>query len=351
MMAKLRADQVQASLEKSLAPVYLVSGDEPLLVQEACQQIRTRAKAEGFSERELLHTDGGFSWDSLHYLASSMSLFADKKVIEIRVHNGKPGDLGSKALVQYCSAPSKDKLLLLVFPKIDKRTHNSKWYKAVEQAGATVALWPISSHQLPRWLSQRIQSAGLKVDAQAIDILSAKVEGNLLAAVQEIEKLKLLGEGVHIDAQLMADSVMESSRYDVFGLCDAALSGSSAQTMKILQTLKNEGTPAAVVLWSLSREVRTLAGIQDALAIGEHFDQCARKHGIWDNRKAMVKAALKRLNKGQMQRLLRLLVLADKAIKGAVKDNPWDVLLDLALSLSGVDALTAKTQKLLLNLG
>lgn len=347
-MANLRFEQLDGALGKGLAKVYLISGDEPLLVQEGCDKIRQAARQQGYTERELYHTDAGFSWDILINSANSLSLFADKKIIEIRVHNGKPGDAGSKALVEYTNSLSDDVLLLLVFPKIDKRTQSSKWHKAVDGAGVVIPIWPITPQQLPRWANQRLKQAGLNADSQAIEVLCAKTEGNLLATAQEIEKLKLIANTSMIDAETMANAVMTSARYNVFGLVDKALAGDSRAAMTNLQGLKTEGTEPPVVLWALSREIRTLATIKESIENGKSFDFAAKSNGVWDNRKSTIKYAINRLSLNQLHMLIRKAGAVDKTIKGIAKGDPWNLLVDITLMLSGTEALTAKSSKLAL---
>lgn len=351
-MPKLRIDQLEKTLSGSkakLAPVYLISGDEPLLVQEACDTVRQAARKQGFLERELHHTDAGFQWEALNHSANSISLFAEKKIIEIRVHNGKPGDAGSKALLEYCQAPSEDNLLLLELPKIDKRSQNTKWFKAIENLGAVVLIWPIGIQQMPHWINARMKRAGLTADAQAVEILCAKTEGNLLAASQEIEKLKLVTDDNHVDAHTMANAVTTSARYDVFGLADKALSGDSRAAVTHLQGLRGEGTEPTIVLWALSREIRALTQIKEAMDNGKNFDFVAKSAGIWDNRKALIRQALQRLTVEQLHALIRKVSLADKVIKGMSKGDIWNVLLDIVLSVSGTQTLSARSQHLLLS--
>ncbi len=349
-MAKLRMDQLDKALAKKIAPVYLVTGDEVLLVQEACASIRTHAAQAGYRERELYHTDAGFKWDTLSNSANSLSLFAEKKIIEIRVHNGKPADAGSKAIVEYCESAGEDNLLLLILPKIDKRAQNSKWYKALDKHGDIVAIWPIGAQQLPRWVEQRLRVAGLYADKEAVDVLCAKVEGNLLAAAQEIEKLKLIAENAHIDARTMAEVVTDSARYDVFGLVDKALTGDSRAAVTSLHGLRGEGTEPTLILWALAREIRTLTAIKEGMENGGSFDFAAKQAGVWDNRKALLKHAAYRLHLRQLHILLRKSSHADKMIKGTVKSDVWNMLLDIALSLSGTDALNPRSLKMSLQL-
>ncbi|MFL0810946.1 MAG: DNA polymerase III subunit delta [Agarilytica sp.] len=347
-MGSLRLDQLNSALNKDIAPIYLVSGDETLLVQEVCDTIRSRAHKQGFIERELHHTDAGFKWETLTNSASALSLFSDKKIIEVRVHNGKPGDAGSKAITEYCAHADENTLLLLILPKIDKRSQSSKWYKAISQHGEIVTVWPVSTQQLPHWIEQRMSSQGLTADREAIEILSAKVEGNLLAAVQEIEKLKLLAENKHIDAQTMADAVSNSARYDVFSLVDKTLMGDSRAAITCLQGLRAEGTETTLVLWALSREIRTLTSIKEGVENGKSFDLCAKQNGVWDKRKGTVKHAIYRLHLKQLHNLVRKSSHADKMIKGLVRGDVWNQLIDIVLSMSGTEALHPRTQKMLL---
>lgn len=345
-MAKLRPDQLNGALRKQLAPVYLISGDEPLLVQESCDQIRQAARKAGFNERELHHAEASFDWDQLLTSANSLSLFAERKIIELRIDNGKPGDKGGKALISYCENPPEDTLLLIVMPKLDGSSQRSKWFKAVEKVAAFVQIWPIAPQQLPRWIDQRIQQAGMTVSHDAIEMLAARIEGNLLAAAQEIEKLKLLAADGQISAEMIAGSVADSARYDVFTLIDKALHGDARAAVRTLQGLKGEGTDATVVLWALAREIRTLSQVAHAMQQGQPLDRAAKSAGVWDKRKALVSNALRRLKLSQLQMLLRKANGIDKAIKGLRSADAWDELMDLTLNLSGTFSLSPQVQKL-----
>jgi len=348
-MAKLRPEQLEAKLKQSLAPVYLVFGDEALLAQEACDSIRNAARQQGYSERELYHTDASFDWGELHVAANSLSLFAERKILELRITNGKPGKDGSKALLEYLKNPPEDTLLLIVTPKLDGNTQKTKWFKAIDAAGVLVQIWPINAQQLPRWIGQRLTEAGITADSQAIDVLASRVEGNLLAAAQEIEKLKLLLDGNSVDAEKMASVVANSARYDVFGLVDKTLLGDANAAIKTLHGLKSEGTDATVVLWALAREIRGLAAIAEAVEQGQNFGWAAKQNGVWEKRQPLAKAAIDRLKPAQFQMLLRKANGIDKAIKGMRRANAWDELMDLVLNLSGTFSLSPLVQKLALS--
>ncbi len=347
-MAKVRPEQLPAKLKQSLAPVYLVFGDEALLTQEASDEVRKAARDQGYTERELYHVDNSFEWGELLASANSLSLFAERKIIELRIGNGKPGKEGSKALIEYLSNPPEDTVLLIITPKLDGNTQKTKWFKAIDTAGVLVQVWPVDAQQLPRWIGQRLSQAGLSADSQAIDVLASRVEGNLLAAAQEIEKLKLLTTGNSIDAEQMAAAVANSARYDVFGLVDKCLNGDANSAIHTLHGLKAEGTDATVVLWALAREVRAMAAIAEAVDLGQNFSWAAKQNGVWEKRQPQVKAALSRLRLAQLQLLLRKANGIDKAIKGMRRASPWDELMDMVLNLCGTFSLSPQVQKLAL---
>jgi len=349
-MAKLRPEQLGEQLQKGLAPIYLVSGDEPLLVQEACDQIRAAARAGGYAERELYHADASFDWGQLLSASNSLSLFSDKKILEVRLPSGKPGDKGSKALQEIAQSPSPDNLLLVVTGKLDRNVQKSKWLKALEAAGAHIQVWPINAAQLPRWIGQRLKAAGLRADSAAIDLLASRVEGNLLAAAQEGEKLKLLTPDSLVSTELMASVVADSARYDVFGLVDKALHGDARSAVKSLQGLRTEGTEPITLLWALARDIRALVQIAQGMNQGLPFDRAAQAAGVWSKRQPLMQSALRRLKPAQLQQLLRKANGVDKAIKGMRRANPWDELMDLTLNLAGVQSLTTANERLALKL-
>ncbi|KUJ83323.1 DNA polymerase III subunit delta [Microbulbifer flavimaris] len=328
---RLNPRQLPQSLNKGLAPIYIVSGDEPLLVQECCDSIRAAAKKQGFNERELLHAEHNFDWGQLLASAGSMSLFAEKKLIEVRLPNGKPGDKGSKALQEFAQIGGEDLVLLLVLPKVDRSQLNSKWMKTLEQRGALIQVWPVDANEMPRWIHQRLRAEGLDAEPEAIQILAERVEGNLLAASQEIEKLKLLSSDNLITAATMNDAVASSARYDVFGLIDRALAGDAEAAVKTLHGLRAEGVEAPVVLWALAREIRSLLEIGEKLDQGQPINRLVRIQ----KRQPLVQTALSRLSRRQLEALLLRARAVDNAIKGGRELNPWTGLLELSLNLSG----------------
>lgn len=347
-MAKLSIEQLANDLKKGIAPIYLVSGDETLLVQECCDQIRSAAADAGYSDRELYHADHSFDWNQLHHAGQSLSLFSSKKIIELRL-SGKLSDAGRKALVEYAGSPPADTVLLVVAPKFERNVQMAKWFKAVESASRYVQIWPINAQQLPRWITQRAAALGLQLESDAVDILASRVEGNLLAAAQELEKLRLLVDGHgRVNAELMAQAAADSARYDVFGLVDRALQGDAPGAVRMLQGLKAEGTEVLPVLWALSREVRTLLQVREAIEAGKSFTAVARQAGVWEKRQGLVKAALSRLDQKRLFMLLRKAALADRAAKGMSDSDPWAVCLDLTLNLAGATALDSRSERLAL---
>ncbi|AFV00583.1 DNA polymerase III subunit delta [Simiduia agarivorans] len=349
-MAKLRAEQLAAAASKSLAPIYIISGDEPLLVQEACDTLRQSARQQGYTERERYHADKSFDWGQLHASAASLSLFAEKKIIELHITGGKPGTEGGKALQEYAARPADDNLLLIVLPKIDRNTQKAKWFSALEQAGVFIQIWPINGAQLHQWLDQRLSAAGLSADRSAIDMLATRIEGNLLAAAQEIEKLKLLATDGRVDSQLLANVVANSARYDIFGLVDKALLGDVQAAVRNLQGLKGEGTEPLAILWALTRDIRSLLQVAAGTASGSNFDWACKQAGVWDSKKSIVSAALRRLKPNELEVLLRKCNGIDRAVKGMRPADPWDELLDLVLQLAGVRSLTASNTRMSLSI-
>ena len=350
-MAKIRNDQLLKSLQNEKpATVYLVSGDETLLVQEACDAIRQSARQAGFIERERYHVDKQFDWSLLLTAGNSLSLFNDKKIIELCFEVAKPGAEASKAIVEYLAAANKDNVLLIVAPKLDAGTQRAKWVKAIEKAGYWVPIWPISAAQLPRWLGQRLQKAGLQADSQTIELLATRIEGNLLAAHQEIEKLALLAKDQWLTPELVANSVVDSARYDIFGLVDKALMGDARSAVKTLNGLKMEGTEAITILWALARELRTLLAVCHRTEAGQNFAWAAKNAGLWDKRQPLVQQALKRLSVKQLSLLLRQANGIDKAIKGLRNADCWNELMELTLNLAGSQSIYPRNQCLSLQL-
>lgn len=344
---QIRPEQLAAACQKSLAPIYVVYGDEPLLVQESCDLIRQAARAQGFEERELFHAEANFDWQSLLAEANAMSLFASRKILELRIVNGKPGDKGSKALLEYCEKPSPDNLLLVILPKLDRATLKSKWATALDKNGVMVPVWPIKPQQLPAWLKQRMTRAGLSPSADAIDLLQQRVEGNLLAAAQEIEKLALIAESPQIDGESMAQLVADSARYNLYDLTDAALAGQSEQAERMLRGLLSEGVEPIQILWAIARDLRQLNVAASAHAAGQQIDWALKQAGVWDSKISLFRSALNRLSPKLLESLLLACAVLDKKLKGMRKGDPNQDLFTLVTAISGAIPLNAVSLKLI----
>jgi len=323
---RVRPEQLEQHLNKGLAPVYLVSGDEPLQLNEACDAIRAAARLAGHENREVLEAGAGFDWNALAAEANSFSLFAEKKIIDLRIPNGKPGREGGKALTEYCARPPQDSLLLITLPKLDRQQQGSKWFKTIEQLGVIVQIWPIEVQRLPQWIDQRLRKAGMQADREAVQMLADRIEGNLLAAHQEIEKLLLLHGSGELDAGQLASAVADSARYDVFELVDSALRGEIARCLHILDGLRGEGVAAPVVLWALHREIALLAEISADTVKGLSLDHAMSRAKVWEKRKPLVRKAVQRLRTPAWLSLLGLFQQGDSAAKGASAQDPWLVL-------------------------
>lgn len=330
---RLKLDELESALSKGLKPVYLLSGEEPLQLGEAADQIRQAARREGYSVREVISIETGNEWPQLAAEAESLSIFADKKLIDLRWPSAKPGQDGSKALAAYCQRLPEDTLLLISTGKLDAAAQKSQWFQALDATGVFVQVWPLQGKELLDWLQRRGQRKGMQLDADAFKSLAVRIEGNLLAAVQELEKLYILHGATRISKTMIEDDVADSARFDVFKLMDALLAGKLNRAIKILQGLKAEGVAAPVVLWALSREVRVLLNIKTELSRGGHQEALFKKYQIWDKRKQLVHDALQRLKPRQLENLLLTSAKADQQIKGQLAGDGWESLFGICVQL------------------
>ena len=338
---KVYPDKLAARLKKDASPIYIVSGDEPLLVQEACDLIRHELGSRGISERDLFHVEGSFDWNSLLYSANSMSLFAEQKLIEIRMPSGKPGDQGSKVLKELAGQLNDD-TLLLVLPRLDQASQRTKWFKSLEADGVFVQVWPIEAKQLPRWLDGRFRRVGLKATREAVQIMAERIEGNLLAAVQEIERLKLVVSDQRVDVQDVTESVADSARFDVFKLVDAALVGDVSRCVRMAEGLKSEGAEILFLVNMLSRELRALEAMQMEIVQGGARQAVFKKYRIWDKRAPGVQACLDRHEVGSLRELQGRAGVIDRMVKGVHPGDPWRELQGLILTIAGKDLATLR---------
>ena len=333
---RLRVDQLGRHLESKLAPVYVLGGDEPLQLQEARDAIRAAARSAGFDERVVLNVETGFDWSTLKAYADSMSLFGDKRVLDVRLSSGKPGEAGARALRDYAGAPAEDNLLIVSMDKFDRASTSTQWYKSLEKAGVAIRTWPVEARELGSWIRRRAARRGLSLSATAAAALGERVEGNLLACAQEIDKLHMLHGEAALDLEEVLRSVADSARFDVFDLVDAALAGNSARSVRILQGLREEGVAPPLVAWALVRDIRSLGRMAGELANGADMDQTLRQHRVWDKRRALVSGALRRHPARVWLDILRQAAHTDRITKGGARGRPWDALESLALAMGGV---------------
>lgn len=335
---KIAGDALPRQLRGQPRPLYWVSGDETLLAQEATDRIRQHCQGEGFAEREVWHIDSGSSanWQAILLSANSLSLFAERKLLELRFASGKPGEAAVKALADYCGNPNPDCVVLASSPKLDAASTRSKAFKALETGMLWVQVWPVEAPALPAWIGGRLAARGLKATPEALALLAERVAGNLLAAHQEVDKLALLAppEGV-VNAEIVVRSVADSARFDVFDLVEHVLRADASSAVRTLNGLRGEGTEAPVILWAMSRELRRLISIRQAIERGGSADASINAQGVWKHQQGLFRQASSRLTSAQLRHAAQTARAADSAIKGSAGAGPWDLLTALALELCG----------------
>ena len=338
---QIRAEQLESGLQKQLPPVIFISGEETLLVNEAADSVRRHARKQGYSDRQVFDVEPGFDWNSLGSEASSLSLFSERRLFELRMPSGKPGEQGARALKAYAGRPPDDAILLVIAGKLEPAARKSKWVQVLDQAGMVIFIWPVDREHLPVWISRRMKARGLQPTPEAATLLAERVEGNLLACAQEIDKLQLLqGEGP-VDIEDIGAMVTDSARFDVFRLVDCALDGDAVRGLRILQGLRGEGVEPVLVLWALARELRSLAGMAAAIAGGEPVSRVMTQYRIWDSRKKVVGKALARYGVGEWRSMQRCCARLDLVIKGQAAGNAWDELVQLTMRIAGHAVLPA----------
>ncbi len=333
---RLKIDQLGKHLEGRLAPVYVLGGDELLQIQEARDAVRAVAGKQGFNERVLLSAEKDFDWGIFRAHAASLSLFGDRRVIDLRLVSGKPGDAGARALKAYAVEPSEDNLLIVTMDKFDRASASTQWYKALERAGAAIRTWPVDARSLPGWIRGRAGTRGLTLSAAAAQALGERVEGNLLACAQEIDKLHMLHGETRLDLEDVLRSVADSARFDLFDLVDAALAGDTARSVRILHGLREEGVAPPLVAWALTREIRSMSRMAGDMAGGAGIDRVMGQHRVWDKRRGLVSSALHRHPASVWLDILRQAARTDRITKGGAPGKPWDALESLALAMGGL---------------
>ena len=325
-----RVEAFHQRLERGeLPPVCLIAGEEPLLQGEAADALRRAARRAGYTEREVLDADEGLDGGRLTDAAASLSLFAERRLLELRLPGGKPGREGGEAIRAFCRQAPEDTLLLITSGRLERSTRESAWVRAVAEAGAFVYCWPVAADQMPGWVAQRLRAAGLEADREAVALIAERAEGNLLAADQAIAKLQLLGTGRRIDAEAAAEALADSARYGVDDLADAALEGDLARALRVLRTLEEEGTQPPLILWALARDIRAAARL--AAGAGEGVLQHER---IWRRRAGRVRNAARRCRLATWRQLLQRCHRVDRAIKGLPPGDPGEELRALVSRLA-----------------
>ena len=330
---QLRGEQLSAHLERELKPVYVVYGDEPLLVIEAADAIRAAARRNGFDERDVLTVLSGFNWNELHQAAGNMSLFGGRKLIDLRIPTGKPGREGSAAIQDYCARPSPDALLLVTLPGLDWAEEKAAWLKALGDAGVAVKLTPPNLAELPAWIAGRLNRQKQRADSEGLRFIAERVEGNLLAAHQEILKLGLLYPESNLSFQQVQDAVLNVARYDLDGLREALLLGDVARLTRTLDGLQQEGEAPPLVLWAMTEEIRALAIVKTGQRQNKPMDSLLKEARVWGPRQAPFRRALQRIDASAVASLLEEAARIDRLIKGIGTGNVWNDFLRLGLRL------------------
>jgi DNA polymerase III subunit delta len=329
---KLSPDALTTHLEQKLLPVYLVSGDEPLLTGEAADAIRARAKAAGFTEREAHFLERGSDWDDVRASAGNLSLFGAQRVVEIRLPTGKPGVAGNKALVALLERDDRDTVFLILTPRLDRDAQSADWVRVVEAHGAWVQVWPIGVDRLPAWLRGRCRRLKLDATDEALELLAERTEGNLLAAHQELEKLILLARDGRITADTILSSVTDSARFDVFQLSEAVLEGDAQRALRMIAGLRGEGTEPTLVLWALTKAMRDL---WNAIAGPGNASRG------WQRQSAALERGVRRAGRLSFPALAVRAGRADRMVKGRLAGNAWDEIALLAADICGRSPLAA----------
>ena len=339
---QIKGEQLAAQLEQGIKPLYVVCGDAPLLVLEAADTIRHSARQQGYTEREVLTALAGFDWGQLAAATDNLSLFGGRKLVDLRIPNGKPGKDGSAALASYCQRMSPDNVLLLTLPQLDWKEEKAAWFTTLAQAGIVVRLNAPPLAELPGWIAGRLRRQQQQAEAEGLRFMAERVEGNLLAAHQEIQKLALLYPAGKLSDAQIRDAVLNVARYDIDGLREALLAGDVGRLARTLDGLMQEGEAPPLVLWAMSEEIRSLTAIRAGLDSGRPVDQLLKEAKVWGARQNAVRRAVQRLDSGALEAALRHAGRIDALIKGIGQGNLWEECLRLGLRICGQGKLDAR---------
>ena len=330
---RIRAEQLPPALARGLTGIYLVSGDEPLLVGEAADAIRAAARAAGYADRQVFFIDRSFNWDELRLASQSLSLFAERRLFELRMPSGKP-DKGAALLADLAAQSAPDLIFLIITDKLDRKVSDAPWVQAIEKHGAWVPIFPVEAAALPGWLRARAKALHIEIDPEASQLIVDRVEGNLLAAQQELEKLGLLANGGSIGVDLVQRSVGDSARYDVFQLAEAAAAGDAVRALRVLLGLKSEGVEPTLILWALVRELRGMWQARERERLRSAAGAAARG-SPWNLAANPSGRALARLKKLPLAPLLLQAGHTDRVIKGLAAGDAWSALTGLTGAFAG----------------
>jgi DNA polymerase-3 subunit delta len=333
---RIDSEDLPRHLYKGIGTLYVVHGGGLLLAIEAADIIRNAAREAGYTEREVIIAEQHFKWAELRNSAQSMSLFSSRKVIDLRIPSGKPGVEGAQALQEHCENLNSDTLTLISLPRLDSAAMKSKWFTALEQCGTIISADEISLSALPAWIAARLKRQGQSTDTETLAFLAQRVEGNLLAAFQEIQKLALLFPAGPLTFEQVKDSVMDVARYDVFKLAEAMLAGDAERYARILDGLRAEGTATVLILWTVTEDIRTLAKVLRAMKQSGNLANALREARVWGVRQKLVERAALRFTPTFAERALRQAAQIDKLIKGLRQGDVWDELLQLGVRCARV---------------
>jgi DNA polymerase-3 subunit delta len=332
---QVRLPQLASHLAKSLAPLYVVHGDEPLLAIEAGDQVRAAARAAGFEEREVLVADSGFKWDALAAANRNLGLFGARKLVDLRIPSGRPGVDGARVLEDCATNPHAETVMLITLPRLERAAQSSAWFCALELAGVTVAVQPLERDELPRWLAARLARQNQRASADTLQFLADTTEGNLLAARQEVEKLGLLLPEGELDPDAVLRAIADVARFDVFQLSESWLAGDTVRALRILAALESQGEGVPLLIWQLGEDLHALATVLAATGAGTPLQAAVRATRVWGKRQAALERAAQRVKPAVVSSLLRRLARLDALAKGIGQGNVWDELADIGLAIAG----------------
>ena len=332
---RISTEQLPQHLRRGLQPLYTVFGDEALLAHEAGDRLRATARTQGYTEREVLVADSGFKWADLAFAGSSQSLFASRKLLELRIPNGKPGAEGGAALQSYCAKLPDETITLIHLPGVDWRAQKSAWFEMLESAGVSVEARVVTRKALPQWLAGRLKAQDQEADGETLEFIADRVEGNLMAAYQEVQKLALIHPPGRISFEQAREAVLDVARYDVFNIGEAMLEGDPLRLARMMDGLKAEGAAPPLALWSLADQIRAIDKVVSGIAAGKPVGVAMAEARVRRGpQQALMEANARRYSSAQVRDALRHAAAIDRMVKGLVKGDVWDELLQLALRFS-----------------